>query len=70
SEDTLKRIIPTIRMDFSYESNAIRDRNYPHFYSISDQNEPEDNIMQISTFMDITEDKAREIAHTPYLFAD
>lgn len=70
SEDTLKRIIPTIRMDFSHESNAVRDRNFPNFYSISDRNDPEENIMQISTFMDITEDKAREIAHTPYLFAD
>ncbi|WGI21332.1 DUF5928 domain-containing protein [Amylibacter sp. IMCC11727] len=70
SEDTIKRVVPTIRMDFAYESNAVRDRNYPNFYSISDRNEPEENTMQISAFMDITEDKAREIAHTPYLFAD
>ena len=70
SEDTLNRIVPTIRMDFAYESNQIRDRNYPHFYSISDRNSPENNTMQISAFMDITEDKARQIAETPFLFAD
>jgi hypothetical protein len=68
--DTLKRIVPTIRMDFAHESNVVRDRNYPNFYSISDKNEPEDNTMQISAFMDIPEDRAREIAQTPYLFAD
>ncbi len=70
SEDTLKRIAPTLRMDFAYESNQIRDRNYPHFYSISDRNAPEDNTMQISAFMDITEDKARQVAETPFLFSD
>lgn len=70
SEDTIKRIVPTIRMDLAHESNAVRDRNYPYFYSISDRHEPEENTMQISAVMDVTEDTAREIAHTPHLFAD
>jgi len=70
TEDTVRRILPTIRMDFAYESNLIRDRNYPQFYSISDRASPEDNTMQISAFMDVTEDKARQIAHTPHLFAE
>jgi hypothetical protein len=70
SEETIRRIVPTIRMDFAYESNAVRDRNYPNFYSISDRNDPEDNTMQISSFLDITEERARAIAHTPFLFAD
>lgn len=70
AEDTIKRIVPTIRMDFSYESNAIRDRNYSNFYSISDRNHPEENMMQISAFMDLPEDRARELAETPYLFSD
>jgi hypothetical protein len=70
AEDTLRRIVPTIRMDFLHESNAMRDRNYPNFHAISDRNTPEDNVRQISAFLDITRDKAREIAQTPYLFAD
>ncbi|MCP5072455.1 MAG: beta-1,6-N-acetylglucosaminyltransferase [Rhodobacteraceae bacterium] len=70
SEDTLKRVVPTIRMDFAFESNQIRDRNYPHFYSVSDHKGAEENTMQISAFMDISEDKARQIAETPFLFSD
>lgn len=68
SEDTLDRLVPTIRQDFAFESNSVRDRNYPNFLSISDRNQAEQNTMPISTFMDITEDKARQIAETPHLF--
>ncbi|MCP5089153.1 MAG: beta-1,6-N-acetylglucosaminyltransferase [Rhodobacteraceae bacterium] len=70
SEDTVRRLVPTIRMDFAFESNQIRDRNFPHFHSVSDRNSAEENTMQISAFMDISEEKARQIAETPHLFAD
>ncbi len=70
SADTLKRLVPTIRMDFTFESNQIRDRDYPHFHSISDRNSVAENAVKIAAFMDITDDQAHEIAQTPYLFAD
>jgi Family of unknown function (DUF5928)/Core-2/I-Branching enzyme len=68
--DTLRRLVPTIRQDFAFESNTIRDRNFPNFYNISDRNSPEENMMQISSFMDITQEKARQLAETPHLFDD
>lgn len=70
SEDALARLVPTVRQDLAFESDRIRDRNFPHLYSISDKHSPEDNMMQISAFLDIREDNARQIAETPYLFAD
>ena len=70
SEDALARLVPTVRQDLAFESDRIRDRNFPHLYSISDKHNPEDNMMQISAFLDIGEEKARHIAGTPYLFAD
>jgi len=70
SEDALARLVPTVRQDLAFESDRIRDRNFPHLYSISDKNNPEDNTMQISAFLDVGEDKARQIAETPYLFSD
>ena len=69
-EETLDRLVPTIRMDFAYESNAIRDRNFANYHTISDRNDPDQNMMQISAFLDIPEDRARQIAETPHLFAD
>ncbi|KAB7613889.1 beta-1,6-N-acetylglucosaminyltransferase [Amylibacter sp. SFDW26] len=70
SEDALARLVPTVRQDLAFESDRIRDRNFPHLYSISDKHSPEDNMMQISAFLDIGEEKARHIAETPYLFSD
>ena len=70
SEDALARLVPTVRQDLAFESDRIRDRNFPHLYSISDKHSPEDNMMQISAFLDISEEKARQIAETPYLFSD
>ncbi|MBV1865162.1 MAG: beta-1,6-N-acetylglucosaminyltransferase [Rhodobacteraceae bacterium] len=70
SADTLKRIVPPIRMDFAYERNQVRDRNYPNFFSISDRHDPKTNTAQIAAFLEIPEDTARQIAQTPHLFAD
>ncbi len=70
TDDALARLVPTVRQDLAFESDQIRDRNFPHLYSISDKHSPEDNMMQISAFLDVGEDKARQIAETPYLFSD
>jgi hypothetical protein len=70
SDDALARLVPTVRQDLEFESDQIRDRNFPNFYSISDKHSPEDNMMQISAFLDVGEEKARQIAETPYLFSD
>ncbi len=70
SADTLRRIVPTIKMDFKFESNRLRDRGFRHFFAVSDQNSPEENTRQIGDFLGIPDDQAYQIAATPYLFAD
>lgn len=70
SSEAIAQLLPTIRQDLAFESDRLRDRNYPYLYSISDNNTPEENMMQIASFLDIGEDNARQIAQTPYLFAD
>ena len=70
SPEAVARLVPTVRQDLAFESDQIRDRNFPNFYSISDKHSPEDNMMQISAFLDVGEEKARQVAETPYLFAD
>ncbi len=69
-DEALARLVPTVRQDLAYESDRIRDRNFPHLYFISDKHSPEDNMKQISAFLDVSEDKARQIAETPHLYAD
>lgn len=70
TKDTLERLVPTIRQDFAYESDALRDENFPHFYRISEQQNDTENTIPISIFLDITEKKAGEIARTNHLFAE
>jgi len=70
SDQTLKRVVPTIRMDFTHEHDEVRDRNFPNFFSISDQNDTETNAQQIAAFLQVDDGTARQITETPYLFAD
>ena len=62
--------MPTVLQDLAFERDRLRDRNFPHLYSISDKNKPEENTMQILAFLDVGEETVRQAAETPYLFSD
>ena len=70
STETLERLLPTIRGDMTFESDMIRDAEFEHHYIIREQFSPNDNTAPIAKFLDISHDKAREIAQTDHLFAD
>ena len=70
TEDTLEQLVPTIRQDFAYESDALRDENFPHFYRITDLQDAAENTIPISSFLDISEKQAGDIARTNHLFAE
>ena len=70
SRDTLMRLIPTIRQDFSFEADQLRDAGFAHYYRLSESNPPEVNAVVISQFLDISQDKAGEIVRTKHLFAE
>ena len=69
-QDTLERLLPTIRGDITFESDRIRDEDFEHHCIVSQTAPTEDNAEQIAQFLDIHMDKAIDIAKTPYLFAD
>jgi hypothetical protein len=62
--------MPTVLQYLAFERDRHRDRNFPHLYSISDKNKPEENTMKILEFLVVGEEKARQTAETPYLFSD
>ncbi len=70
SRETLERLIPTIRNDFSHEADRIRDAGFPHYYRIRETDTPEENADSIAAFVSIPREQALEIARTDYLFTD
>jgi len=68
--DTLERLLPTIRGDMTFESDRIRDAEFENLNRIRESQSPEENAPAIARFLDLPEEKAREIADTDYLFAD
>ncbi len=70
SQDTLTRLLPTIRNDMVYEADRIRDAQFENHCRMREVAEPDDNADALAAFLKISADKAQEIAQTDYLFAD
>ncbi len=70
SQETLARLLPTIRNDMLFESDAIRDAQFENHERIRETAASDDNAEALSKFLGITQEKAHEIAATEYLFAD
>jgi len=68
--ETISRLMPTIRSDLAYETDRIRDANFPHLYRISQTASVEENTPPLAQFLSLSEDKARALAATEHLFAD
>lgn len=70
SPDTLERLLPTIRFDVSFESNRLRDANFPNAVRIRQTDTAQLNAVALAQFLDIPQDKAFVIANTEHLFSD
>jgi hypothetical protein len=70
NQDTLDRLLPTIRNDMTFESDAIRDAHFDHLFRIREMDSAEQNAKPLARFLSIAEDKAHEIAATKHLYAD
>ncbi|PVA09740.1 glycosyl transferase [Pelagivirga sediminicola] len=70
SDETLARLLPTIRGETTYESDKIRDADFEHHYIMHQNASDEDNAVPISKFLSIGYDAALSIARTDHLFAD
>ncbi|MGO4914145.1 DUF5928 domain-containing protein [Pseudogemmobacter sp. W21_MBD1_M6] len=69
-QETINRLLPTIRYDVVFESDRIRDANFPNFYRLRESSSVEENIAPLAGFLSLTETAAREIASTDHLFVD
>jgi len=69
SAETLAQLVPTIRQEFAYESDAIKDAGFPDYYRMGQGSSDAENARPIAEFLGISGDKAVEIARTEHLFA-
>ncbi|PID40184.1 MAG: glycosyl transferase [Rhodobacterales bacterium] len=69
-QETLDRLLPTIRSDMVFESDRIREANFDNHHKMREVEEVEANARALDNFLSIGHDKAHEIARTDYLFAD
>ena len=69
-QETLNRLLPTIRYDVQFEADRIRDAGFPGMHRIREAASVDENSVPLAEFLGIPIDKAREIAATEYLFVD
>ncbi|EAR49920.1 epsK domain protein [Oceanicola granulosus HTCC2516] len=70
SREAVARLLPTIRYDVGYESERIRDQNFPNHSRIAESASPEANAHGIADFLSVSPDVALGIAQTQHLFVD
>ena len=69
-QQTLERLLPTIRNDIVHEADQIRDAGFNRHYRIHEVDNPEDNASKLQEFLTIPYEQALRLAQTEYLFAD
>jgi hypothetical protein len=70
SDETLGRLLPTIKYDIVFESDRMRDANFPNHLKLREISSPEENSVPLSEFLSVSPEVARSLAQTPYLFVD
>lgn len=68
--EVIERLLPTIRYDVVFESDRIRDADFPHFHRIRESATAEENAVPLAQFLDVTPEQALEVAATDYLYVD
>jgi len=69
-DETLERLLPTIRADMVFESDRIRDAEFENHNILREGDHTDQHASAIAPFLDVPHDKALEIAQTHHLFAD
>jgi hypothetical protein len=69
-QETLDRLLPTIRYDVRFESDRIRDADFEALFRIRESASAAENTVALAAFLGIPNAKAREIAETDCLFVD
>ena len=69
-QETIDRLLPTIRYDLRFESDRIRDAGFQNLLRFRQNATIDENTVPLAEFFDIPIETAREIASTEYLFVD
>ena len=70
TEESLARLLPTLRQELTYETDRIRDANFPNHYRLRERVSPAENAEPLASFLSVNAETARALAETPYLFVD
>ncbi|MFC7703047.1 DUF5928 domain-containing protein [Plastorhodobacter daqingensis] len=68
--ETLARLLPTIRFDMRFESEQIRDADFPNLTRLREDGPPEENATALGRFLDMPADQAQTLLQIDYLFTD
>jgi hypothetical protein len=69
-EQTLERLLPTIRNDVILESDRLRDERFPGYFRMRERADLQENAAALEGFLLVKPEVALDIAETPHLFAD
>lgn len=69
-EETIARVIPTLRNDVAFESERIRDAGFANFYRLREDAADAQNAAVLAQFLDVSDAVAAALAQTPHLFVD
>ncbi len=70
AQETLDRLLPTIRYDVKFESDRIRDAGFRGFHRLRQSGSLDENTLALTDFLGIPVEKARQIVATEHLFVD
>ncbi len=69
-QDTLERLLPTIRRDMLNESDRIRDAEFENFGRMRESDDVSEHVAALSKFLTVPDHTAENIARADHLFAD
>ncbi|MGZ9812274.1 DUF5928 domain-containing protein [Pseudoroseicyclus sp. H15] len=66
----LASLLPTLRYDLAYETEALRGAGLPNYHRLREGAGVEENTQSIAQFLQVGQEVAGQIAATPHLFDD
>ncbi|MFY0692468.1 MAG: glycosyl transferase [Paracoccaceae bacterium] len=69
-QETIDRLLPTVRHNFVYEADQIRAAEFPNHFRISEDATDDENAAALAGFLGIEAPLARDILSIDYLFVD
>ena len=69
-QETIRRLLPTVRYDVAFESDQIRDANFTKLFRVSEDLNSEENVVPLANFLEAPYSQAKDILAIDHLFAD